>query len=204
MVVAGSMSTGFVVSFQNTMADTDWPSIGTNSALTGPVTTINVAETQKGATTSGSWTITFNGSTTTGLPYNALPGDVANAMNALPSVINAGGTVRVVSFTGTTSTSYQLTFMGGTIGNYNWADNIVTANLAPVTPARNEQQRIAFSATPTAGTWSVAFNDGNSTQTSAAIPTTRPRSKCRPRWKPCRTSARATSWSRAACPAGSA
>jgi autotransporter-associated beta strand protein len=174
VTVVGAMGSGLLVSFVNGRADYDWPLMTAEySQLTG--STVTVTETQQGGTAGGSWTISFNGYTTGALPYNATSTEVAAAMNALPSVNLLGGSVRVYAYQATTlATAYLLTYQGGTLGQYNWADTLTTTNTSALTPASNERQSITFSATPATGAFTLSFDidaagAGTAPQTTASL-----------------------------------
>jgi autotransporter-associated beta strand protein len=130
--VTGTYTTSFIASFVNARADNDWPLIvPTYSQLPS---TISVSETTKGG--AGTWTISFNGFTTSELSFNATSAEVAAAMNALPSVALLGGTVRAYGYrVNTTQSAYVLTFMGGALGGFNWADTLVSTS--PVSTINN-------------------------------------------------------------------
>jgi autotransporter-associated beta strand protein len=64
--------------------------------------------------TAGAFTLTFNGQTTTSLPFNATAVQVQSALTALSTIGGAGGTVAVALTNGT----YTITF-GGNLNNTN-------------------------------------------------------------------------------------
>jgi autotransporter-associated beta strand protein len=82
--------------------------------------------------TGGTWTITFNGATTAALPWNATAGDVAAAINALPTITSRGGYVRVNNYS--SSRDFVITFLGGMAGT-NWADTWLAATTSALTPS---------------------------------------------------------------------
>jgi fibronectin type 3 domain-containing protein len=65
--------------------------------------------------TAGTFTLTFNGQTTSALQFNDTTTNVQNALNALSSVAGAGASVVVTGTPG----AYILTFSGGTFANFN-------------------------------------------------------------------------------------
>ena len=77
-----------------------------------------------GDATSGTFTLTFDGDTTTALDYNATAGDIDTALNALASMVTAGGCTVTQATAG-----YQVTF--DTVG----ARNIITATTDGLFPA---------------------------------------------------------------------
>jgi hypothetical protein len=77
-----------------------------------------------GDATSGTFTLTFDGDTTTALDYNATAGDIDTALNALASMVTAGGCTVTQATAG-----YQVTF--DTVG----AQNIITATTDGLFPA---------------------------------------------------------------------
>jgi len=77
-----------------------------------------------GDATSGAFTLTFDGDTTTALDYNATAGDIDTALNALASMVTAGGCTVTQATAG-----YQVTF--DTVG----AQNIITATTDGLFPA---------------------------------------------------------------------
>jgi len=77
-----------------------------------------------GDATSGTFTLTFDGDTTTALDYNATAGDIDTALNALASMVTAGGCTVTQATAG-----YQVTF--DTVG----AQNTITATTDGLFPA---------------------------------------------------------------------
>ena len=68
--------------------------------------------------TSGTFTLTFNGQTTTPLLFSATALDVQNALNLLPTINSGGGSVGVTAVVNPGSTTFTVTF-GGTLANAN-------------------------------------------------------------------------------------
>lgn len=128
-----------------------------------------------GGATGGTFTLTFNGSTTAGIAYNAAAGTVQTAINGLSSVTTPGGSVTVTG-SGTLADPYLVTFATGLA-----ATNVkeITGSGASLTgaqikveviqdaaPAVNEQQQIEIvGGTPTGGTFTL--NPGGLGNTSA-------------------------------------
>jgi hypothetical protein len=68
----------------------------------------------------GSFTLTFSGQTTTALPFDAEPGDVAAALTALPNIGGAGGSVSVSGGPGDLNgTSPYAVVFNGSLANAN-------------------------------------------------------------------------------------
>jgi hypothetical protein len=85
--------------------------------------------------TSGTFTLSFGGGTTSALPYNAIPSQIEAALNALSTIGGAGGRVAVSGGPGdaTGSTPYSITFGGSLAGADVAQITIVTTGLgAPV------------------------------------------------------------------------
>jgi autotransporter-associated beta strand protein len=82
--------------------------------------------------TAGNWTITVDGETTAALPFDAAPGEVADAINALSTVAGRGGYVRITNYSA--SRDFVITFLGGMAGT-NWSDTLITVSTAGLTPA---------------------------------------------------------------------
>jgi autotransporter-associated beta strand protein len=109
--------------FLNIRADDALGSAATNEAMRLTLST---------TPTGGSWTITFDGDTTTALSRDAAPGEIAAALNALPSIAGRGGYVRVANWS--SSRDFVITFLGDMAGT-NWSESLLAANTASLTPA---------------------------------------------------------------------
>ena len=107
------MAAGFTVTFINTAGNQKFNKMTAASNTLLPVSAINVAETVAGGATvtAGTYTLTFNGHTTTTLAWNATPATVQAALEALPGV--GAGNVLV---TGTAGGDMQFTFRNA-LGN---------------------------------------------------------------------------------------
>ena len=70
---------------------------------------------------SGSFTLTYNGSETPYIPFNASTAEVQTALNALPTISSGGGSVTVSGGPGSlsASTPYRVTFGGGPLAGQN-------------------------------------------------------------------------------------
>jgi hypothetical protein len=77
----------------------------------------------------GQFKLTFNGSTTSDLAFNATIGQVQSALNALPSIGGAGGAVSVMA---TVSGGYFVTFNGGIFAHTNVAELTATNGSTPL------------------------------------------------------------------------
>lgn len=110
----------------------------------------------------GNFTITFDGQTTSTLWYDAVAADVQAALEALSNV-----GVGNVTVTGDFTSGFTIEFIGA-LANTNQPQVTLATNTLKSggTGGQNEIQRITFSQTPTAGTFTITF-DG---QTTAAIP----------------------------------
>jgi fibronectin-binding autotransporter adhesin len=97
------------------------------SEMTNEVVRLTLSTTPTG----GSWTIRFDGETTTSLAWNATPGEVAAALNALTTITSRGGSVRVNNYS--TTRDFVITFLGGMAGT-NWADTLLSATTSSLTP----------------------------------------------------------------------
>ncbi len=130
------------VTFQGVYAGTNVPlmvigaganvvtSIGADASQTELVNT--------GGATSGNFTLSYNGQTTTSLPFNATSQQVATALTSLnnlgPAAVN---TVQQLQFnSGTTGGTFTLTYNGVTTGNINF-------NTTPLTLSQNVATALA-------------------------------------------------------------
>ncbi|HEY5311398.1 MAG TPA: autotransporter-associated beta strand repeat-containing protein, partial [Pirellulales bacterium] len=104
----------FIITFLGTLGDSELPAITT--AVTGSTTaTVNGAGTfdlgggnatqtiSVAGATSGTFTISFNGSTTAALQYNAAASDIQTALNSINSIAGVGGSVVVLEVPGSTN-----------------------------------------------------------------------------------------------------
>ncbi len=82
--------------------------------LNGPGTPAVMALTVSGPT--GAFNVTFNGKTANGLPYNATAAVVQSALNGLPSIGGAGGSVSVAETTTAAGNVFTIVFGGALAG----------------------------------------------------------------------------------------
>lgn len=120
----------------------------------------------------GTFTLTFNGQTTSAIAYNASATTVQTALRALSSV---GGTN--VAVAGSNGGPYTITFQGALAGQPNNilvvditsttgpSPSIVVATATAGVPAVNAVQTVTLSGSPTGGTFNLKYAG----QTSAAI-----------------------------------
>jgi hypothetical protein len=96
---------------------------GYNVIASGPHDKPNVNEVQQLTVPaqSGSFTLTYEEKETPNIPFNASPGEVEAALNALPTINAGGGSVTVTGGPGSASAStpYRVTFGGGPLAGQN-------------------------------------------------------------------------------------
>ena len=163
-------------------------SVGVNSRLSllGPITdasdAITIATSRDGGIfgsevqtvtntlTSGTFTLTFDGQSTAPLPYNASAGEVALALNNLPSIIRAGGKVAVTAVIATGNTVYTIAF-GARMAmtdqvefTHDQNGDVVTATATNGAPGTPEVQTLKVLLP--AGTFTLTFNGS----TTAPLP----------------------------------
>ncbi|HEX3658961.1 MAG TPA: autotransporter-associated beta strand repeat-containing protein [Pirellulales bacterium] len=127
--VGVSLSGGtYGIVFQGALADADLPLI-TATATGGTTVSVNTAGTSLAgggnqtatitAPTSGTFTLTFGGQTSSPLNFNATAAQVQDALNVLSSITSTGGSATVVgpyTIGSSTAEVYTVIFAGGTLG----------------------------------------------------------------------------------------
>jgi hypothetical protein len=98
--------------------------VGSGVASANEIQSVTLAK-GGGAVTGGTWTLTFNGSTTTAIPWNADGAAVELILEALPTVGAGNGTV-----TGAAGGPYAVEFTGALAG---LAQSLMTASAAGLT-----------------------------------------------------------------------
>ncbi|MBL8827337.1 MAG: autotransporter-associated beta strand repeat-containing protein, partial [Planctomycetaceae bacterium] len=127
-VIVTGLPGNYYVNFANSLANRDVPSLGLDGSLLQGVSPtvygfsdqamvvqqgLSLSEIQQVLFTAsgGNFNLSFNGASTSALPFNSSTGAVAAALNALPT-IQAVGNVTVAGSVG----AYQVTFSGSTQG----------------------------------------------------------------------------------------
>lgn len=130
------------------VADAGYPGTGPVAAGTSEVQTVTLSD-----ATGGTFTLTFNGQTTTALAFNAASGAVAAALNALPNLFG-------VSVTGNAGGPWTVTFPA-TLGDVPQ----MTADASGLTGTGTSEVQTVTVSNATGGTYTLTY-DG---QTTAAI-----------------------------------
>lgn len=174
--VTGLSQGPYVFTFGGTLADTSIPTLfspdtsrlsGNSGEVQAAVSGANEVQqiTPSVATTGGDFTLSFQGATTPPLPYNATAGQVASALQALPTigagnVIVSGpsGGAWTIEFTeGLAKTSVDLITANAT--NLAGALSVnVTDNFQAAVAGTNERQSISLSPDPTSGNFRLSYN----------------------------------------------
>ncbi|MDB5307092.1 MAG: hypothetical protein JWO38_1294 [Gemmataceae bacterium] len=121
--------------------------------------------------TDGSFTLTFNGRTTSPLPHNATASQVQSALNALQSVATGGGNVSVNSAVIPGGIQYTITF-GGSLATTNVSQitatlvTVLTSTVTAGSPTQSAVQAVQVYLTG-GGTFTLTFN-GQTTAPLAA------------------------------------
>ena len=117
-----------------------------------------------GAPTGGTFTLTFNSHTTTGLDYNASASDVQAALRSLPSI---GGSNVTCAGGGLPTTPITITFAGDLA---NAPQNLIEVDFSGLTGGGvDEQQTITITGTPTGGTFNATVIVGGRSETTSDI-----------------------------------
>ncbi|MDE2101386.1 MAG: hypothetical protein KGL39_29330, partial [Patescibacteria group bacterium] len=176
--VTGSANGPFIITFINSLgcASQSLATVDTSQLCGGAATTSIVTQGAPGgdekqlillgSPTGGTYSLSWNGDTTTSLPYNASASDVQTALNALPNVSGASGTYHVfgVSFQGSLGGAPQPLISGvgtPTAGNA----TVTVTELQKGVAATNAVQTITLPQGATGGTWTFTLNG----QTTSAI-----------------------------------
>lgn len=169
--VTGNYVSGFTVNFVGADGNRTHPQLALNSAGRNEINCIALDLNPN----VGAWSLNFGVDTTAPLAFNITLSQLKSALEALPSI--GVGNVDVIA--GVSGEDYRVVFQG-TLGLRNLTTQLtVNSNslfaATPVTPivtetvqgespnsGTNEQQKVVFSLSPTAGSFRLDFN-GNST-----------------------------------------
>ncbi len=170
----------FEVEFVGSLAGTDVSMlVATTDGVSSPSSQWTITEQTKGSATpinevqvvtvnngptAGTFTLTFQGQTTTGVAYNATASAVQSALEAL-SNIAAGEAV----VTGNAGGPYTVTFSGGTLagtdvskmtgsGALLTGSSVYAATTQAAVAGTNEVQQVAVDSEATGGTFTLTFN----------------------------------------------
>jgi large repetitive protein len=168
LVTASPAGSQFTVTFGGSLAASTQPQItptgsgGTNASF-GTLT--NLQTVFVAGTTTGSFTLTFNGVATSSLPFTSSASAVQSALDSLSTIGTAGGFVIVSESSSQTGNQYTVNF-GGTLAS-NSDPVMVALGTGGTTATVTTAQTFAVSGT-TSGTFTLTFNG----KTTSALPFT--------------------------------
>lgn len=151
------------------IASPDLTVVNLDTDQEGSATAVNEIQTVRinGAPTGGTFTLSFQGQTTAGIAFDASAAIVEAALEALSNIddvtVSKSGTTYTITFGGTLAGTDVGQLTGSASSLTGGAVSVATTQEAIAT--ENEVQRIAFSQTPSGGTFTLTWN----AETTAAI-----------------------------------